>query len=217
MKVMLSPHSSAKSARPILNRRGVRRVSASRIGGDQQAVGAGVVEAPLDLPPAAQGLYREGSGVAVGAHVHPAAVAAQVVDAVRSVRAEEVVIERRSRAGRAGRTSARRDSTRSAGCTATTPGAGIPGSVSDLRSPSRTPSNQHHLPWPEPHRRVQDPGSRPVLKRLTSVYEPGVRARSCRRDRTPSCQCSQNGCEAIPTTCGSRSIKIRWSRSSHDS
>lgn len=40
---------------------------------------------------------------------------------------------------------------------------------------------------------------------------------ACRRLRVPSCQCSQNGCEAIATTCGSRSSRISRSLSSHDS
>jgi transposase InsO family protein len=45
--------------------------------------------------------------------------------------------------------------------TVTTPGAGIPASVSGLRSPTRTTSNPRQLPWPKRHRRVQNLGSRP--------------------------------------------------------
>lgn len=41
---------------------------------------------------------------------------------------------------------------------------------------------------------------------------------ACRRSRpSSSCQCSQNGWEAIPVMSGSKSIAITWSRSSHDS
>ncbi|EFG03598.1 Transposase (plasmid) [Streptomyces clavuligerus] len=39
--------------------------------------------------------------------------------------------------------------------------ADTPASASDLRSPTRTTYHQQQLPWPKPHRHVQNPGSRP--------------------------------------------------------
>ena len=58
-------------------------VGSARIRGDQQAGRARVVVPATGPPPAADGLHREHRGVVIGADVHPAAVAGDVVDPVR--------------------------------------------------------------------------------------------------------------------------------------
>src|SRR5207344_1556951 len=58
-------------------------VGATRVGGDQQPGGLGVVKAAACLPPAADGGDREHGGVVVDADVDPAGVARQVVDPIR--------------------------------------------------------------------------------------------------------------------------------------
>lgn len=59
-------------------------------------------------------------------------------------------------------TNAKHDSTRSAGCTATTRSGATPGSGTGLRSTTRTTTEPRQLRWRQPHKpRVQDQGSRP--------------------------------------------------------
>lgn len=98
---MVSPHSSARAARSFLKQVGVGGVRPTGVGGDQQPGRARVVLLALLVPPAADGLHREGRSVAVRDHVHPAGVLSQVVDAVRdrdrSVGVCEVVVWGRDR------------------------------------------------------------------------------------------------------------------------
>jgi hypothetical protein len=62
---------------------GAAAVGAARVSGDQQPPGGRAGGPARVVPPAADRLHSEGGGVMVGAHVHPAGVGGQVVDAVR--------------------------------------------------------------------------------------------------------------------------------------
>lgn len=68
-------------------------VGAARVGGDQQSAGRRVGGPPGAVPPAADGSDGERGGVVVGAHVDPAGVRDDVVDAVGHCSAQLAVRE----------------------------------------------------------------------------------------------------------------------------
>src|ERR1700687_2020874 len=59
-----------------------RTVAAAAIGSDDEPLGLGITNAANILPPATDGLYREGSRVVVDADAHPACVGGKIIDAV---------------------------------------------------------------------------------------------------------------------------------------